>query len=87
MEDIKIENLERMKKTLAKMLGRTKIYRKKYEIDNIVGIQMYPISHTLYNNIYNEYWKITGIKHIDDKTLYFVNWNWYFEDVIYLINN
>jgi len=82
MSNWNIENLQRMNKTLWEMLFK----ETKYKIYDKVAIQMYPVSHTLYNNIYNEYWLIVWIKFIDDYTMYYVNWNWYFEDVVYLIN-
>lgn len=81
-KDILIENLQRMNNTLGEMLFK----ETKYKIYDRVSIQMYPLTHTLYNNIYNEIWLITWIKFADDYTMYYVNWNWYFEDVIYLIN-
>ena len=80
-QDIRVENLQRMNDTLWKMI----FIKNKYQIWFTVWLQMYSITHMLYNNIYNEYWIIVWIKHIDGKTMYYVNWNWHFEDVIYLI--
>lgn len=80
-EEIIIENLKRMNKTLWEFICK----ETKYKIYNKVCIQMYPTSHSLYNNIYNEIWIITWIKFIDNNTMYYVNGNWYFENVLYLI--